>query len=79
MTARMVMEHNRDTTGWGVAGLILGLVSSSDLLVQAIVAILFPTLGWTLLFFVKREIMYRFPPKTPKALQDGNLEEDINQ
>ena len=74
MSARTSMDHNKDTTGWGIIGLILGLLSSPDLIVQAVVAILFPTIGWTLLYFVKREITYRFPPKNPKALQDENLD-----
>jgi hypothetical protein len=69
-----MMDQNRDTTGWGVVGLILGLMSTGDLLVQALMIILFPALGWTLTYFVKREITYRFPPKEPKALRDENLD-----
>lgn len=75
MRLKGVMEQNRDTTGWGIVGLILGLLTSPDLIVQAVVAILFPTIGWTLLYFVKREITYRFPPKDPKALLDENLDQ----
>lgn len=74
MTVRETMDQNRDTTGWGIVGLILGLLSSPDLLVQATVVILFPVIGWTLLYFIRREITYRFPPKNRKALQDENLD-----
>lgn len=76
MTAREAMDQNKDTTGWSVVGLIIGLVTSSDLLVQAVVAILVPVVGWTVLYFWKREIAYRFPPKNPKALRDENEEDE---
>lgn len=72
-----MMDQNKETTGWSVVGLILGLMSSSDLLVQVIVAILVPIASWTLLYFWKREVSHRFPPKKPKPLPDddpdGNL------
>jgi len=58
-----VLEHNRDTTGWGVVGLILALMTSPDLLMQAAVVVLFPAIGWMIMYFLKRELTYRFPPK----------------
>lgn len=77
MTARETMDQNKDMVGWGMVSLFLGLISSPqllDLLANAIVIILFPTAGWALLYFVKREITYRFPPKESKTLQDKNEE-----
>lgn len=62
-----IMIQEKDTTGWGVVGVILAMMSSPDLMMQAIVAILFPTVGWTLLYFVKRELIHRFPPKDKKT------------
>ena len=59
---------NDDTTRWSMAGLLIALILASELWAQAIFIILFPTLGWTLLYFIKREIVYRFPPKVPKTL-----------
>lgn len=78
MRVKTLMEQNRDTTGWSIVGLILGLFSSPELhnlLVQALVIIIFPTIGWTLLYLVKREITYRLPPKEPKPLLDENLDQ----
>lgn len=60
------MEHHKDTTGWSIIGLVLALVTSQDLIVQALIAMLFPTIGWTILYFIKREITHRFPPKESK-------------
>lgn len=74
MTARVMLEQNKDTTGWSVVGLILGLVSSNDLLIQAIIVILFPTIGWLVHYFVKREVIHRFPPKKSKQLPDKSKE-----
>lgn len=68
-----MIDNNKETTGWSVVGLIIGLMSSSDLIVQAIVAILVPIVGWTLLYFWKREITHRFPPREPKRLPDEDL------
>lgn len=48
-------------------------IGTSDVLMQAVIGILFPCIGWALLYFLKREITYRFPPKKPK--QDEKLEE----
>lgn len=66
------MGQNKDTTGWSMVGMIIALVTSKDLLVQAIVAILVPIIGWTLLYFWKREVTHRFPPKSP----DEDSEDD---
>jgi hypothetical protein len=68
-----VMQENKETMGWSVVGLIIALFTSGDLIVQAIVAILVPIVGWTLLYFWKREITHRFPPKEPKQLPDEDL------
>ncbi len=65
-----------DTTGWSMAGLVLGLMFVSEIWLQALFIILFPALGWTLLYFVKREIVYRFPPKTHDTLVVKNLKEE---
>ena len=62
------MENNRETTGWGAVGVILALISSPDLFIQALVVILFPVIGWTILYFIQREIKYRFPPKEKDKL-----------
>lgn len=70
MRVKSLMDNNKETTGWSVVGLILGLMSSSDLIVQAVVAIIVPIVSWTLLYFWKREISHRFPPKEPKPLPD---------
>lgn len=78
MRAKTSMQQNVDTTGWSIVGLIMGLFSSPELhnlLVQAVVIILFPSIGWTLLYLVKREVTYRLPPKEPKALKDENLDQ----
>lgn len=63
-----MIDQNKETMGWSIVGLILGLVGSSDLLIQAIIVILFPTIGWIVHYFVKREVVYRFPPKESKPL-----------
>jgi hypothetical protein len=69
------IEQNKETTGWSIVGLIIALLSSHDLIVQAIVAILIPIVAWTLLYFWKREISYRFPPKEPKRLPKEDLDD----
>lgn len=76
------MVENKDTMGWPVAGLLLagGLptIVPMEVIIQIIsqglLIAVFPTLGWLLLYFVKREITYRFPPKDKKALLDENLD-----
>ena len=71
MRARVLIQQDTDTTLWGGAAMVLSLfawVGASDLLMQAMICILFPCIGWTLLYFVKREIVYRFPPKMPDDL-----------
>jgi uncharacterized membrane protein len=65
------VDNNSDTTGWGAVGVLLALLLTPDIFAQAIVVILFPAVGWTILYFIKRELIYRFPPKiNPKELKD---------
>ena len=77
MGIRKMIDQTKETTGWSIIGLILGLSSSKDLLVQAIVIILFPIIAWTALHFWQRIILRRFPPKEPEPPPDeddgGNL------
>ena len=70
------MVTDRDTMGWGALGLVLAIFNMPDIALQAIVAVLFPMVGWTLLYFVKREIVYRFPPKDKEP---GKILEKINK
>lgn len=53
-----MMEQNKDTTIWGGVSLLLALADSSELARQAIVVILFPTIGWLMLYFVKKITAY---------------------
>lgn len=71
-----MIQQDTDTTLWGGAAMVLSLfawIGASDVLMQAMIGILFPCIGWAALYFVKREIIYRFPPK--KAKRDGKLGE----
>ena len=77
MGARVIFPQDTDTTFWGGAAMLLSLfalIGASDLLMQALIAILFPCVGWTILYFIKREVTYRFPAKTKrrgKKLEEG--------
>lgn len=73
MGTRVIVQQDTDTTLWGGVAMIM-VLASSDVFMQAAIGILFPVIGWTLLYFIKREVTYRWPPKMPEDLFKQLLE-----
>jgi hypothetical protein len=73
MGTKLIVQQDTDTTLWGGVAMIL-VLASADVFIQAAIGILFPVVGWTLLYFIKREVTYRWPPKVPEDLFKQLLE-----
>jgi hypothetical protein len=58
MGIRNLMDQNKDTTVWSGVSLLLALADSSEIIRQAVVVILFPAIGWLLLYYVKKLVSY---------------------
>lgn len=57
MELKELIDKHKDTTLWSGMATLLALGTSSQLIVQALVAILAPTISWLLLYYVKKLVI----------------------